>query len=374
MTLINSSLVQGESVFERRMALRTAARKAFLMADGEARVRKAMEHRTRPERGPFHEGQLVFFWRRNRFENKHHWHGPGVVIGKSGNSKVWIAKGTKVYRCCPEQLRTLSPDQEAAVRLLPADMVYVRDNVSARGAGNYHDLSALERPPDDPADEPVESSPVQGEEDWRQAAGVGSLADEDTTSVIDHGSDAPQGEVRAPEGSPGDESPSKRARTQGEPSVLSQMMRANLELLDSGRPASSGTRMEVDASTIPVPESDEPDEGLEVMMTDGDHWIVDHGRRKLVRVHVVDRDGLFAPVPKSLPVLDKDVEDKCTVVGFDRHGTKRVCQYDHRVAEGRSLFSHGVLWTGRTEFVLKEGWSVSVILSSIDKKVWTRLS
>ena len=146
--VINSSLAQGESVFERRMALRTAARKAFLDADGEARVRRAMECRTRPERGPFVEGQLVFFWRKNRFENRHHWHGPGIVIGKSGGSKVWVAKGTKVYRCCPEQLRGLSPDQEAMVKLLPADMVYMRDNVSARGAGNYHDLSSLERPPD----------------------------------------------------------------------------------------------------------------------------------------------------------------------------------------------------------------------------------
>ena len=113
----NSSLAQGESVFERRMNIRTAARKAFLEADSDARIRKAIEHRSRPERGPFLEGQLVYFWRCNRFENRHHWHDPAVVIGKSGGSKVWVAKGTKVYRCCPEQLRKLSPDQEAMVRL-----------------------------------------------------------------------------------------------------------------------------------------------------------------------------------------------------------------------------------------------------------------
>ncbi|CAE7785104.1 unnamed protein product [Symbiodinium sp. KB8] len=146
--VISSSLAQGESVFERRMNMRTAARKAFLDADGDARIRKAMEHRSRPERGPFEEGQLVYFWRRNRFENRHHWHGPAVVIGKNGRSKVWVAKGTKVYRCCPEQLRRLSPDQEAMVKLLPEDMVHVHDNVSARGAGNYHDISGLEVPPD----------------------------------------------------------------------------------------------------------------------------------------------------------------------------------------------------------------------------------
>ena len=70
--VINSSLAQGESMFERRMELRKSARKAFLDADAEVKLRKAMEHRTRPERGPFAEGQLVYFWRKGRLESRHH--------------------------------------------------------------------------------------------------------------------------------------------------------------------------------------------------------------------------------------------------------------------------------------------------------------
>ena len=116
--VINSSLAQGESMFERRMELRRAAKKAFCDADAEMKIRKALEHRSRPERGPFEAGQLVFFWRKSRIETKAHWHGPAVVIGKSGQSKIWVAKGTKVYRCSPEQVRSLSPEQEAMVRLL----------------------------------------------------------------------------------------------------------------------------------------------------------------------------------------------------------------------------------------------------------------
>ena len=135
--VINSSLAPGESMFERRMELRKAAKKAFCDADAEIKIRKALEHRSRPERGPFEVGQLVFFWRKSRFETKAHWHGPAVVTGKSGHSKVWVAKGTKVYRCSPEQIRSLSPEQESMVRLLPSDMVYVRNEVSARGAGNF---------------------------------------------------------------------------------------------------------------------------------------------------------------------------------------------------------------------------------------------
>ncbi|CAE7239733.1 TY1B-A [Symbiodinium sp. CCMP2592] len=85
--VVNSSLAQGESVFERRMNIRTAARKAFLEADGEAMV-----------------------------------------------------------------------------RLLPEDMIHVRDNVSARGAGNYHDLSNLEVPPGtDSTDGQPELKPLESE-------------------------------------------------------------------------------------------------------------------------------------------------------------------------------------------------------------------
>ena len=56
--VINSALAQGESIFERRVAFRTAARKAFLEADNDMRIRKAMEHRSRPERGPLKSDSL----------------------------------------------------------------------------------------------------------------------------------------------------------------------------------------------------------------------------------------------------------------------------------------------------------------------------
>eukprot|EP00439_Symbiodinium_sp_Y106_P018541 s4730_g2.t1 len=152
--VINSGIVQGESVFERRMAFRNAARKAFLEADSDNRLRKALEHRTRPERGPFLPGSMVYF-----FENRHHWHGPAVVIGGQ-HSKIWIAQGTKVYRCCPEQLRKLTVEQEATIKLLPADVCHVRHEVSARGAGTYHDISNQEKTPDDADQEAVEEQPV----------------------------------------------------------------------------------------------------------------------------------------------------------------------------------------------------------------------
>ena len=308
-TVINSSLVEGESVFERRMELRRAARRAFVDADAENKIRKALEHRTRPDRGPFEAGQLVFFWRKSRFESKCHWHGPAVVIGKSGQSKVWVAKGTKVYRCCPEQLRRLSPEQEATIRMLPADMVYVRNEVSARGAGNFYDLSVLERPPvaaegaENMQDIVRESQRVEGvahglleggEQHDEEMPHVEVLTEMPSVPVarIAREREAPQ------ENEDGAESPAKRLRsaTQGEPqlSQLNQALRNSAELLDRGASASSGARgAAADAAAIPVPE-DTLDEELEVTLSSGyDRWLVDHGRSKLVRIHEVERNGRF---------------------------------------------------------------------------------
>ncbi|CAE7838462.1 GIP [Symbiodinium sp. CCMP2592] len=364
--VINSSLVQGESVFERRMELRTAARQAFLQADGDMRIRKAMEHRSRPERGPFTEGQLVFFWRKNRFDNRAHWHGPAVVIGKSGASKVWVARGTKVYRCCPEQLRGLSPDQEATVKLLPADMVHIRGQVSAKGAGNYHDLSMLERPQDHQAPEVrnPDNEPAGDQSQPVAVGGVGDLLDEleDPMQVSQESSEpavdsavpaVPRAATEA-----GDESPAKRARREPAPTQLTAMLRLDPEVLDGGRASSSGERAtEPDAANIPVPGPDEDDD-LEVLAVDGDKWIVDHRRSRLIRMHNVERQGLYVPKPSEFPVEATWVKRECCMVGHDRFGTKICCDYDWIGRNIPEVLIRGKFWTGYTEFYLENGWSV----------------
>ncbi|CAE7257454.1 GIP [Symbiodinium microadriaticum] len=278
--VINSGLVQGESIFERRMAFRTAARKAFLEADGDSRIRAALEHRTRPERGPFVAGNLVYFWRRHRYENKHHWHGPAVVVGSQGGSKIWIASGTKVYRCCPEQLRKLSPDQEAMIRLLPADVVHVRSEVSARGAGTYHDLTDQERPPAawDLADEHVGqdeqgSRPVAGdivmEEDTvaqPNASNVEGVEQEVHERVLPveraHERVLPVERVRE-EQQTGDESPLKRVRVMEHVSDLTSALRRSPDQLDGTGTSGAAS---LDARNVPVPV--DTDEELEVCVAE----------------------------------------------------------------------------------------------------------
>ncbi|CAE7255667.1 RE1 [Symbiodinium sp. CCMP2592] len=362
---INSALVQGESLFERRMEMRSSARRAFLEADGEMRLRRAMEHRTRPERGPFSEGDLAFFWRKNRFDQKHHWHGPGVVIGKSGGSKVWIARGTKVYRCSPEQLRKLglSPEQESMVRLLPVDMVRVRDEVSARGAGNYIDLSMLSTPPDveetPDQDSPDQGLPPSGEDDAEAGAnGVRASAENQVGAAMELEPEPPQNAVV--QGNSGDESPNKRARTSTwpVPTSLVRAMRANPELLDTGvvraSEPSSGSQG-VQAHQVPVPVTVESEDDLEVHQVEADHWVVDHGRRKLIRMHVIERSHDYVPSQHELPVSVESLEDCCVSVKYFRLGSRKTNEYAWKNPHVQPK-SEG-LWTGKTEFTLKHGWS-----------------
>ena len=165
----SSALKAGENMYEKRHAIRKAAQRAYMEAHEEDRIRRAVNHRSRPTRGPFAPGDLVYFWRLWPREKKACWHGPGTVVGyQDGNSRLWVAKGTKMYKCSPEQLRKVSEEQESLIRMLPEDLLEVRKNMHERGSGNYIDLSTREKPP---ADEEAEDMIDESDADMFQGFG-----------------------------------------------------------------------------------------------------------------------------------------------------------------------------------------------------------
>ncbi|CAE7199062.1 RE1 [Symbiodinium sp. CCMP2592] len=334
--VVNSSLVEGESVFERRMELRKAARRAFVDADSEQKIRKALEHRTRPERGPFEAGQMVYFWRKSRFESKCHWHGPAVVIGKSGQSKVWVAKGTKVYRCCPEQLRRLSPEQEATIRLLPADMVMMRHEVSARGAGNFYDLSMLDKPPESEAVERVgeiarESQRVEqvahnlleGLEGEEEDVGMQQAAAELPAAAVVR-SDDPRSEEGA------GASPTKRQRVDPEPggiTPLSQALRLDPQLLD-GLPSQAASSSQLGRAPESVPVPDETDEAIQYDRKGNKH-VVEHEWKKGVLSRKPNARWTGKTIFQLKPGWKwSKREDECFEVGSVKKGRKELNEHE----------------------------------------------
>ena len=149
---MNSAILAGDRQFCRAMEIRQAARTAFLNADNDERVRRTLERRSRPERGPFPPGSKVYVWRRGGNVRKSgrqsmFWRGPGTVIGSSDNcTKFWVSLGTKVLKCSPEQLRRLLPEQEAQVKLVPKELVDWNKQLSKRGVATFHDISADPKP------------------------------------------------------------------------------------------------------------------------------------------------------------------------------------------------------------------------------------
>ena len=153
----NSAYLHGDHDVVRAQAIRLAARRALVEADNEDKVRRAIEHRTRKERGPFSVGDMVYYYRK-LVGAKGVWKGPGRIIGMLENrSRIWVCHGNKVLRCCPEQLRGLSEDQEAAFRLVPVEMLRRRHEQPSPGAQTFADISSEGAPPDDLLPEPVEA-------------------------------------------------------------------------------------------------------------------------------------------------------------------------------------------------------------------------
>ena len=148
--VINSGFLAGDPSYVKSVQIRHEARKAFCEVDHEDRVRRAIEHRTRPDRGPFIPGCKVYVWRpggkRPGGDLTYYWRGPGTVIGNTDANRYWVSFGSKVLKCAPEQLRRMSPEDEAAVKLVPDELMDWTHQTSKRGVATYHDISGEAKP------------------------------------------------------------------------------------------------------------------------------------------------------------------------------------------------------------------------------------
>ena len=143
---LDSAVLVGEPLYVRSTHIREAARKAMLTVDSEDRLRRAAAHRARPNRGPFEPRDKVMIWRKGRQEKKAHWHGPACVVGVD-QSRVFVAYGSKLYRCAPEQVRRVDGEIQELMEWLPQNLLVHRDSVRERGAGNIVELDSGPFPP-----------------------------------------------------------------------------------------------------------------------------------------------------------------------------------------------------------------------------------
>ncbi|CAK0825635.1 unnamed protein product, partial [Prorocentrum cordatum] len=89
----------------RRMAIRTAARTAFVELQNSQALRRTLLRKPRVARINYQNGDLAFYWRLRKGTKLHEWRGPAVVISPAGASNFWLSHGAGTVQVSHEQLR-----------------------------------------------------------------------------------------------------------------------------------------------------------------------------------------------------------------------------------------------------------------------------
>ena len=94
----------------RRMAIRTAARTAFVELQNSQALRRALLRKPSVTRVNYENGDLVFYWQLRKGKI-HEWRGLAVVIGPAGASKFWLSQGAGTVQVSHEQLRPAEDEE-----------------------------------------------------------------------------------------------------------------------------------------------------------------------------------------------------------------------------------------------------------------------
>ena len=100
--------------FREFLAKREAARRAFVTADNDSAIRRAALRRSRPDRGTYTAGDWVMVWRETKNEKR--WLGPMKVVSQDGSHTIWCSHVGKIIRAAPEHVRHVST-VEAQIQL-----------------------------------------------------------------------------------------------------------------------------------------------------------------------------------------------------------------------------------------------------------------
>lgn len=154
-TIQNNAINDPE--FAEELERRQTAKLAFMKADADSRIRRALLRRHRLLRAPLAIGTICYFWREAGVPRlqKSKWRGPATVIMREDNQDgrplcYWIVHGTSLIRCAPEHVR---PDvNEPTTTTLQAQNVRAEDairGIRTRSTTQYVDLRGTEAPPMD---------------------------------------------------------------------------------------------------------------------------------------------------------------------------------------------------------------------------------
>ena len=195
---------------QRTLEIKEAAMEAFIRHTTTESIRRAAKARTRP-RQDFKQGDVVFVFRKplprkgfqvNREGRKATWVGPGTVIMPEGPN-VWVSMRGELWKCAREQVRSATPEEDAAYGLLRDELEELQQEISRKASKRgFKDITQWDVPgeaEEDPMEGPSLEPPERRQRvDLGGGGGGGGESSSSSTSSTSSSSDA-QSEPGQPE-------------------------------------------------------------------------------------------------------------------------------------------------------------------------------
>lgn len=159
--------------FFRKTQLRMAAREAFARTANSEALRRAELRKVRPTRGPFLPGMYVWYYdQADRAPGPNNWRGVARVIGKEGQSTVWISHRGILLAVAPEHL-SRAFDEEVRNWTVVAREHELIDATPAAGGTSFIDLRKAPAP--GPAALPIQEAEDETREEVPEGDNGGDI-------------------------------------------------------------------------------------------------------------------------------------------------------------------------------------------------------
>ena len=206
--LASHSWALADGPFQRSLALRESARKAWIRMDNSSKLRRALVSKSRDQTTTFLPGMQVYFWRRGgqfktggaAFKGKYRkdperWVGPALILAVEGSRAIWISYRMALLKVSPEHVRVATAEENMSQRYVLEQMNELNMQMhEPRGQALFYDLTggqpqppamdevnvplpAAAPPPEAGAETPNANAPVGG-------LGFGREPDQEPTAAF----------------------------------------------------------------------------------------------------------------------------------------------------------------------------------------------
>ena len=165
------------TAFVKTQEKRMKAACAFMKADSDAKLRRAMNQKYMELKDEIRLGQSCYYWRIQGTGHlkKNKWRGPAVCIAHETSNDtgkvvvLWLVHGTSLLRCAPQHVRPAVEDANVQIAHNPGAALKALEDLRARSTTQFRDMLSKQRGAKDMVME--EMIEEYAEEDFQQLGG-----------------------------------------------------------------------------------------------------------------------------------------------------------------------------------------------------------